>query len=181
MVSLGFRTVLEALQIAGALALTAMLYRRKHAGHPPVSPVSLALLWLAWFLAAPYAHFTDELFLTYPMLLVLGRNGEGLRETRGWVSLDVLLFSLLLFSWSPGGVQLLWLPLLGIAALWSLKRVEVPHAALAETPYLRRVGAPVSLPTAPAGTARAMPRRMTRTRSQAHHGQRDTGGSATPR
>lgn len=108
------RLYFEIAVIAGALILTALAWHQYRRGG---SVDSLEVAWLSvmWFLATPYAHFFDEILLTLPVLAVIGRDGLRVGSWLGSTTLYLALLSLLLISAAPGGVQLLFLPLAGIA------------------------------------------------------------------
>jgi hypothetical protein len=110
----GLRFALEAAATLTAVALTTYLWRAG-AGKGQLEVLAVGWLWFAWFLAAPYAHFYDEILLTLPLLALLGRNGERLAEAGPTLALYLAFFSLLVLSATPGGVQLLCVPLLAIA------------------------------------------------------------------
>jgi Glycosyltransferase family 87 len=112
----GARLVLEAATVLLAIGLTAFVWRTQ-AWKEGVPGLAVGWLWLAWFLAAPYAHFYDEILLTLPLMALLGPNGERLSERGPVLALYLTFFSLLLVSWAPGGVQLLCVPLLAIACV----------------------------------------------------------------
>jgi hypothetical protein len=112
----GVRTMLEALTLLTAVALTVWAWRNRATGTLD-SPVGPVWLWFVWFLAVPYAHFYDEIVLTAPLLVLLGRNGQGFRSRGSVVSIYLMFFSLMVLSWAPGGVQLLCLPVLIVACI----------------------------------------------------------------
>lgn len=109
----GVRLALEAAAILAAIALTAYMWRRGGV-EGEMSVLAIGWLWFAWFLAAPYAHFYDEILLALPLLALLGRNGELLTEGGPALALYLAFFSLLVLSATPAGVQLLCIPLLAI-------------------------------------------------------------------
>jgi Glycosyltransferase family 87 len=110
----GVRFALEASTLVLAIALTAYVWRTQ-AEKERVPVLAVGWLWFAWFLAAPYAHFYDEILLTVPLLALFGPNGGHLSEPGPALALYLTFFSLLLVSWAPGGAQLLCIPLLAIA------------------------------------------------------------------
>jgi hypothetical protein len=64
-------------------------------------------LWAVWFLAAPFAHFPDEILLTIPILAYLGVDGERLASASGRVALVALFGSIILFPATIANVNLL--------------------------------------------------------------------------
>lgn len=112
----GLRLGLELAGLAIAVALTALVWKW-YRGRREVPVLAIAWLWFAWFLAAPYAHFYDEILLTAPVLALLGRNGGRLGERLPTTALYLLFFSLLFISWAPGGVQPLSLSLVLVAVM----------------------------------------------------------------
>jgi hypothetical protein len=123
----GVRTALELVSLAIALGVTWVVWNRNR-GEGGLPLVSVAWLWMLWFLAVPYAHFFDQILLTAPLLALFGCNGSALVQRGPKWSLYLLFFSLLFISWAPGGVQPLALPLAVVAAV-SYVRV---HPAPAE-------------------------------------------------
>ncbi|GAC1401630.1 MAG: hypothetical protein NVSMB52_15450 [Chloroflexota bacterium] len=124
------RVYCETAVIAGALVLTALAwhqYRREGS----VQPQEVAWLSVMWFLATPYAHFFDEILLALPVLAILGRNGVHTTAWQGLTTLYLALVSLLLISAAPGGVQLLFLPLAGIAICAFFAQRKSPRAVAA--------------------------------------------------
>jgi hypothetical protein len=106
----GVRLFAEVCSLAVALILTVLAWHRYRSA-TPVPYLAVAWLWMFWFLAAPYAHFFDEVLLTVPILTLVGQNGEWITRREAAWGLSCALASLLLVSASPLGVQLLWLPL----------------------------------------------------------------------
>lgn len=105
------RSALQGLCIALAAGLTAFWgWKHRATQEPPL----LVFAWLPflWFLAAPYAHFFDEVLLTLPVLLLMGRDAK--RASWRWSVrvLYLLVLSLTVISANPYQVQLLSLPLL---------------------------------------------------------------------
>lgn len=109
------RLALEMLTIASAAVLTIYVWFRTRRGLSFSYPM-FAILWLVWFLATPYAHFPDEIILTIPILINLGSNARYACSPHALLALYLAALSLLLFSWAPHSVQLLWLPLAVILA-----------------------------------------------------------------
>lgn len=124
----GARTALEVVALVAAMALTYVAWRRR-AGDATVPALAISWLWLAWFLAAPYAHFFDEILLTVPVLAVLGRDGKHLGEAGPTLALYLTFFTLLVLSVAPGGVQPLPIPLLAIAAIAYRRSATCLHRA----------------------------------------------------
>ncbi|MBV9280999.1 MAG: DUF2029 domain-containing protein [Chloroflexi bacterium] len=107
------RSALQLLCLVAAVALTAHIWRtRRGDGQMPI--LSVSVLWLAWFLATPYAHFFDEVLLTVPLLALVGRDANRLTWRPPAVALYLMFFSLTVISATPFNVQLLPLPLVGI-------------------------------------------------------------------
>ncbi len=90
------RVVLEGASLAGILAVTLAWWRRLDAANP-VEPITLAWLWIAWFLATPFAHFHDEVVLLLPILGMLGRDARWAGELPAAIALATLLLSILIF------------------------------------------------------------------------------------
>jgi len=106
------RLFAEACSVAVAMILTALAwYRYRDSTQVPF--LAVAWLWFLWFLAAPYAHFFDEILLTIPLLVLFGTNGRWVTRREPAWALYCAMASLLLISASPFGIQLLWLPLVG--------------------------------------------------------------------
>lgn len=59
--------------------------------------LSVGWLWIVWFLAAPFAHFHDEILLAVPLLALLGPDGRSISERWTVVALYAVFLSLLLF------------------------------------------------------------------------------------
>jgi hypothetical protein len=98
-----------------AAAITACWWwRRRSADELPL----LGFAWLSfvWFLAAPYAHFFDEVLLTVPLLILFGRDGHRVAWRWSHRVLYLMLFSISVISANPFKVQLLALPLIAVTA-----------------------------------------------------------------
>jgi hypothetical protein len=112
-VSASARTLIEAVVLLGALALTGATWlrvRREEA----VAPARVGWLWTVWLLALPYAHFPEEMLLCIGLLPFLGRDGRRLYELGPLLALYALFGSVILFYQEPFGVQMLSFPLIGI-------------------------------------------------------------------
>jgi Glycosyltransferase family 87 len=119
------RVGLEMSVLAIACVLTFGWWRRMQ-NTPEVTLISVAWLWVVWFLALPYAHFPDEILLCLPVLALLGPDA---RNSHRWAPALVpylMYFSALLFSAKFHDAQLLSLPLIALAAvLFRAARSEV--------------------------------------------------------
>lgn len=121
------RSAFEVLSVATTLGATAFTWRRhRDSGHIPITAV--ALLWFVWLLATPYAHFGDELFLTIPVLALIGRDGTRVGTRLIAAMLYLLYYSVLLFATASLPVQLFCLPVVAIALCLLKKRISAPHA-----------------------------------------------------
>jgi hypothetical protein len=78
--------------------------------------LQVAWLWIAWFLATPFAHFHDEVVLTLPVLAVLGRDAAWLGRWPATLTLYVLLFSILVFPTTRAHTDLQSITLLIVLA-----------------------------------------------------------------
>jgi hypothetical protein len=107
------RLALETLTILAALALTVLIWRKVPTGQ--IAFMSVAPLWVGWLLASPYGHFFDEVILAVPVVAYLIHNGRDVGRLLPATSLYLLLFSLLLLTWTPFHAYLLSLPLIAIA------------------------------------------------------------------
>ena len=114
------RLVLQVVTLGAAGAATVLAWRRFRGGTRP-SFSSIAWLWVVWFLAAPYAHFSDEVLLTLPLLVILGRDGQPVRGREAALALYAAALSLILLQAAPFRVQLLCLPL--FLLLWASARL----------------------------------------------------------
>lgn len=100
--------------LVSAGATAAVFWRYRHAG--PVSVRQLAWLWLLWFMAAPYDHFYDYLFLA-PVALSCFAEAGGSERMRAVLVLYVVLL-LALFQDSMGQMPALYI--VPLAVLTSL-------------------------------------------------------------
>lgn len=98
-----------------ALATLGCLYRFRHTSLVPLQYT--AWLWLAWFLALPFAHFYDEVILAIPVLVLFGPNGVRVGYPMPALALYVLFGSLFISNQTPHGIYLLSFPLLVIGGL----------------------------------------------------------------
>lgn len=110
-----------------ALAATAWVWTHSRSTSLPF-PAWAWLLGL-WFLAAPYAHFYDEILLFPAVLLLLGPNASTLVTPRSVLTLALLLFSVLGVSVTPFQIYLLPLPLILIT--WWVAQIPGPRTAAA--------------------------------------------------
>lgn len=86
-------------QLVAAAVLSLLWWRARPA------PTGFWSLWFVWFLAAPYAHFYDEILLTLPVLKALGRDGNRWLRPSRVVALYLLALSLVVSSWYPFGLN----------------------------------------------------------------------------
>jgi Glycosyltransferase family 87 len=108
------RLMLEGLSLlAVVIATVAWWWRRQHGGD---QVLGVAWLWIAWFLATPFAHFHDEVVLALPILAVVGRNAMWMGRWPATVALYVLLFSILVFPTTRAHTDLQSLTLLIVLA-----------------------------------------------------------------
>jgi hypothetical protein len=90
------RLALEGLSLlVMVVATTVWWWRGRRRGGDPV--LGLAWLWIAWFLATPFAHFHDEVVLTLPVLAVVGLDGAWLGRWPANITVYMLLLSIALF------------------------------------------------------------------------------------
>jgi Glycosyltransferase family 87 len=165
------RLVVDAASLAVAMGLT-IWWRWKLRDKREVPILASGWLWAVWLLATPYAHFSDEMLLAAPVVALLGHNAWRVNKAHSVVVLYVTLLSLLLFSWSPVGANLLPLALLPILISFILAsrdpaysaetdRLHVPAEAIANRrearSLVREPDASASLPATveQAGTLRA--------------------------
>jgi hypothetical protein len=119
------RLAAGAVLLVMALVLTALTWRRlRHKS--AASPLAVGWLWILWLLVTPYAHFSDEMLLTVPLLALLGPAGRALPHRIPTAALYLAAVSLVLFSWDPMHVQLLCLPLLAVAACLAFAAKQQP-------------------------------------------------------
>ncbi|MCA1596794.1 MAG: DUF2029 domain-containing protein [Chloroflexi bacterium] len=114
------RTILEALLLLAAFALTILAAKDRRGAGLPVQ--RMAWLWFVWFLATPYAHFFDELLLVVPIAALLSPQALGPRSGLSLWIVYLAALSLLVLSWAPGGVQLLSIPVAAVLACAWLAR-----------------------------------------------------------
>jgi len=129
------RTVVGALLLATALVLTFVVWKRKRSSGP-VSVMSVGWLWVAWLLATPYAHFSDETLLVVPVIALLGQNAVNVRRRYTVISLYAALFSLTVLTVTPFKVYLLPLGLviIGVCVFRARLMPEYRALSLAATP-----------------------------------------------
>jgi hypothetical protein len=109
------RLLLEGASLLTVVGATvAWWWRRHQLGDDRV--LGVAWLWVAWFLATPFAHFHDEVVLALPMLAVVGRDGAWLGRWPANITLYLLLLSILLFPTSRAHTDLQSLTLLVVLA-----------------------------------------------------------------
>ena len=112
------RLGLEIASVAVASGLTGWWYLRSRE-QPQSGLLGAAWLWGLWMLATPYAHFIDEMVLVIPLVALLGKDGERVSRWPCIAALYLAAGSIFLFSAQPDGVQLLWLPLVGLTACFA--------------------------------------------------------------
>jgi len=116
------QVALSALCLAGAALITAIVYCRLPRTPRPIPIVSLGWLWAVWFLAVPYCHLMDEIFLAPVLLAMLGHSDRRLQRA-GLVILYGALFSVLPVS--VADVSLIpAVPLAALAALIVYGRIS---------------------------------------------------------
>jgi Glycosyltransferase family 87 len=105
---------------AFCVAVTLTLYARKSTtASRPLPLGAVGWLWAVWFLAAPFAHFPDEILLTLPVLALMGRDAVRLGQRGTTIVAYALFFSLALFPAGIGNVNLLSLVVVGVVwILW---------------------------------------------------------------
>lgn len=103
--------------LGAACILTASVFWRLRATSTPVSVRSIAWLWLVWFLAAPYGHMYDEVFLA-PVLFALFGTKSSQDRVIGIALLYGTLFSIFIEDRYPGHVCLLCVvPAMGLISI----------------------------------------------------------------
>lgn len=129
------RALVGGLLLATALALTFAMWRHKRS-RGPVSVMSVAWIWIMWFLATPYAHFADETLLVIPIIALLGQNGVNVRRRYAAITLYAALFSLMVLQITPFEVYLLpvGLVIIGICLFRARHRPEYCTLSLAARP-----------------------------------------------
>ena len=119
------RLGMEALSVGIAAAATLAFWWKVR--HEPTLPLlRTGWLWFVWLVATPYAHFIDEMLLVIPVLALIGRDGLQITRPLSVCVLYLLGLSILLYSWTPMHMQLLWVPLVVCAAFFGL--VAVRHS-----------------------------------------------------
>jgi Glycosyltransferase family 87 len=117
---LSVRLVLEALSVSVAAALTSLQWLRVRR-HVTAGVLSIAWLWVVWFLAAPFGHFHDEVLLALPVMAAMGINAQRAAGPLPAACLYLLALSVPLAYWTPFAsnlpynTQLHSIPLLGVA------------------------------------------------------------------
>lgn len=110
------RASLQLLCLTLASALTAY-WGWQHRASRETPLLVLSWLWFIWFLATPYAHFYDEILLTVPILVLLGRDGFRVGWRLPSRALYLMFFSILFISFAPYQIQLLPVPLLMVTVI----------------------------------------------------------------
>lgn len=104
-------TLLEAVAILGAGAMTAVCWYRTRGRHPlPV--LDVAWLWALWMLVTPQLHFHDELVLAIPVFALVGPDAAYVTKWPAAAALYIAYFSILGLAFHPLGAQWLWVPIL---------------------------------------------------------------------
>jgi hypothetical protein len=133
------RLVLEIASIAFAGALTlAFWWKYRSSGTVPLQQTGW--LWFVWMLATPYAHYIDEIVLVIPVIALLGRDGRYITRPLTVLVLYLLGLSILLFSWTPMHVQLLWVPLVLCAGCFGLVAYRYPAEQAEHVAYRHALG-----------------------------------------
>jgi Glycosyltransferase family 87 len=115
----GARLGLETASVALAGAATlAFWWKVRHESTVPLARTGW--LWFVWLIATPYAHYIDEMLLIIPVLALLGRDGRRISSLLSITVLYLLGLSILLYSWTPMRMQLLWVPLALCACCFGL-------------------------------------------------------------
>jgi Glycosyltransferase family 87 len=113
------RLVLEVLSVGLAGAMTLVFWWRTR--HEPTLPLlRTGWLWFVWLIATPYAHYIDEMLLVIPVLALIGYDGRRISRPLSVSVLYLLGLSILLYSWTPMHMQLLWAPLAVCACCFGL-------------------------------------------------------------
>jgi hypothetical protein len=131
------RLMLEGLSLLAVAGATAAWWWQRRQQHGDDRVLGVAWLWIAWFLATPFAHFHDEVVLALPMLAIMGRDGVWLGRWPANVTLYLLLLSILLFPTSRAHTDFQSLTLLvvlvcAVVQLWREHQAE--EAALTSVP-----------------------------------------------
>jgi hypothetical protein len=129
------RFVLEGISLLAVALATGFWWWKRESGE---AVLGVAWLWLAWFLATPFAHFHDEVVLALPLLAILGRDGAWLARWPANVALFVLVLSILLFPTTRAHTDLQSLALLVVlgCALVQLSRERSESGVVAHEPQL---------------------------------------------
>jgi Glycosyltransferase family 87 len=113
------RLVLEAVSVGVAGAMTLVFWwKTRHESSLPL--LRTGWLWFIWLIATPYAHYIDEMLLVIPVLALVGCHGRRITKPLSVCTLYLLILSLLLYSWTPMRMQLLWVPLALCACCFGL-------------------------------------------------------------
>lgn len=124
------RTIIELVAVVLAIVLTVFQVHQfgdgDREGFPPI-----AFLWTIWFLVLPYAHFGDEILLAPAVLSLLGCNGCAMANPTRATALYLIFFSILLFSATFHGAQLLSLPLVVVAGILYIARDDLKSTGIA--------------------------------------------------
>jgi hypothetical protein len=131
------RLAMEGLSIL-AVAGATVAWWWKHRTTGSTGVLDVAWLWIAWFLATPFAHFHDEVVLALPVLAVLGRDAAWLGRWPATVALYVLLFSILVFPTTRAHTDLQSITLLIVLAC---ALVQLFRQSAAEDGKTTRAGA----------------------------------------
>jgi hypothetical protein len=129
----GPRLAIEVALVALALVLTVIVWWRVRT-EQRVPWVEISLLWFAWFLASPSAHFYDEILLVAPILLLLGRNGWRLSSPYSIAGIYLLFLSFFVTSWYPLHVSPSSLTVAAAGALLGVGALRAPAAEPSERP-----------------------------------------------
>jgi Glycosyltransferase family 87 len=88
------RLLFAGISLLAAVVATAWWWVNRRERH---TVLGVAWLWIAWFLATPFAHFHDEVVLALPILAILGRDGAWMDGWPANVAIYLLLLSILFF------------------------------------------------------------------------------------
>src|SRR5579884_101962 len=125
------RTVLSVTIFLAAGVLTVWWWRRDS---PTRDLAGSAWLWVVWLLAAPYAHFHDEILLAIPLIAALGRNGRHITDGPAAIGWYLLLLSPIALLWMPDNVSLLGIPLVGVTVALFIQARRQQDGRAAESP-----------------------------------------------
>ena len=140
--SRGTRMAVELASVSLAAAATGVFWWRVRP-RPTVPLTQTGWLWFLWIIATPYAHYVDEILLLIPVLALVGRDARAIARPPAVEVLYLLGLSILLFSWTPEHVQLLWAPLAGCAACFAVVAYRELHGQASEESERYRDLAPV--------------------------------------